>query len=211
MRFLGLVSGVVFAFSATTVSAASNSQATLLFLKIPQGARADGMGQAFVAVADDATATWWNPAGLGFQHGRKVMATYDQWVLGFDLSRVYHASMAGTYEVPEWGTFGANFSLLNLGRTECRGPQNEDLGSFSSYEMAFTGTYGAQINPNWALGVGLKIAYSKLSPGGGAGAEAGSGSATAFAGDVGVLHKSPLVRGLSFGANLSNVIRRSRT
>ncbi len=28
------------------------------------GARARGMGGAFVAVADDASATWWNPAGL---------------------------------------------------------------------------------------------------------------------------------------------------
>jgi hypothetical protein len=28
------------------------------------GTRARGMGGAFVAVADDATATWWNPAGL---------------------------------------------------------------------------------------------------------------------------------------------------
>lgn len=29
------------------------------------GTRAQSMGGAFVAVADDATATWWNPAGLG--------------------------------------------------------------------------------------------------------------------------------------------------
>src|SRR5499426_1104258 len=28
------------------------------------GIRAQGMGGAFTAVADDATATWWNPAGL---------------------------------------------------------------------------------------------------------------------------------------------------
>ena len=28
------------------------------------GSRARGMGGAFVAVADDASATWWNPAGL---------------------------------------------------------------------------------------------------------------------------------------------------
>src|SRR6185503_18003875 len=28
------------------------------------GTRAQGMGGAFVAVVDDATATWWNPAGL---------------------------------------------------------------------------------------------------------------------------------------------------
>src|SRR5262249_39397618 len=28
------------------------------------GVRAQGMGGAFTAIADDATATWWNPAGL---------------------------------------------------------------------------------------------------------------------------------------------------
>jgi hypothetical protein len=41
------------------------------------GTRAQGMGGAFVAVADDATASWWNPAGLAngaflsliFEHG----------------------------------------------------------------------------------------------------------------------------------------------
>ena len=33
------------------------------FLSHGVGARALGMGGAFVAVADDATATYWNPAG----------------------------------------------------------------------------------------------------------------------------------------------------
>lgn len=34
-------------------------------MTIGPGARAAGMGEAFVAVADDPTATYWNPAGLG--------------------------------------------------------------------------------------------------------------------------------------------------
>jgi long-subunit fatty acid transport protein len=34
------------------------------FLKIGIGARAEGMGGAFVAVADDASAVFWNPAGI---------------------------------------------------------------------------------------------------------------------------------------------------
>ena len=34
------------------------------FLKIGAGARAVGMGEAFVAVADDGSAIWWNPAGV---------------------------------------------------------------------------------------------------------------------------------------------------
>ncbi len=41
------------------------STSAVLFLRIAAGARAAGMGEAFVAVADDATATHWNPAGLG--------------------------------------------------------------------------------------------------------------------------------------------------
>ena len=41
------------------LSAARSAQTT-----DPVGVRALGMGGAFTAVADDATATWWNPAGL---------------------------------------------------------------------------------------------------------------------------------------------------
>lgn len=41
------------------------SQTAVPFLLIAPGARAAGMGETFVAVADDATATHWNPAGLG--------------------------------------------------------------------------------------------------------------------------------------------------
>ena len=35
-------------------------------LIIPPGARANGLGQSYVAIADDATGIWWNPAGLAF-------------------------------------------------------------------------------------------------------------------------------------------------
>jgi hypothetical protein len=41
------------------------SEAGVLFLRLPAGARAAGMGETFVAISDDATATHWNPAGLG--------------------------------------------------------------------------------------------------------------------------------------------------
>lgn len=44
---------------------ANISEAAALFLRIASGARPAGMGEAFVALADDATATHWNPGGLG--------------------------------------------------------------------------------------------------------------------------------------------------
>ena len=42
------------------------------------GTRAQGMGGAFVAVADDATATWWNPAGLASGAYFNALFEYDQ-------------------------------------------------------------------------------------------------------------------------------------
>jgi hypothetical protein len=41
------------------------------------GIRAQGMGGAFVAVADDATATWWNPAGLATGAVFNAILEYD--------------------------------------------------------------------------------------------------------------------------------------
>ena len=46
-------------------SARAVSNAGVLFLRIAAGARAAGIGESFVAMADDASATHWNPAGLG--------------------------------------------------------------------------------------------------------------------------------------------------
>jgi len=43
------------------------------FLKIPVGARAIGMGSAFAAVSDDATAPYWNPAGMVYLPYREVI------------------------------------------------------------------------------------------------------------------------------------------
>src|SRR5215470_13415814 len=40
------------------------------------GVRAQGMGGAFTAVADDATATWWNPAGLATGAYLSAIAEY---------------------------------------------------------------------------------------------------------------------------------------
>src|SRR5213596_2212022 len=42
------------------------------------GIRAQGMGGAFVALADDATATWWNPAGIATGPFFNAVVEYDR-------------------------------------------------------------------------------------------------------------------------------------
>ena len=62
--FVCLILGLT-VFFVGSVCRADVSRSGVLFLRIAAGARAAGMGEAFVAISDDATATHWNPAGLG--------------------------------------------------------------------------------------------------------------------------------------------------
>jgi hypothetical protein len=49
------------------------------FLKVGQGARAAGMGDAFVAVADDINTIFWNPAGLTHIDRPEYTVSYGRW------------------------------------------------------------------------------------------------------------------------------------
>ena len=53
-----------FLFFVSVVSLVVAPQAATAQIYESIGIRAQGMSGAFVAVADDATTTWWNPAGL---------------------------------------------------------------------------------------------------------------------------------------------------
>ncbi|MBN1999485.1 PorV/PorQ family protein [candidate division KSB1 bacterium] len=197
-----LVCLTMMALSASQVYAVS--EAAVLFLMISPGARAAGMGEAFVALADDATAVFWNPAGLAFQQGRELTLMHANWLPQFD-SDLFYEFGAYRHPVEGIGTFGANITFLNLGKQYITGEDSpEILGEFSSYEFALSGTYGTLISENWSVGVGLRYIRSNLSDVG-AGAEKGEGKANAFGFDVATLYKVPMLPQLSFGLNLSNM------
>lgn len=59
-----------------TVFAADEGSHAAEFLSHGVGARALGMGSAFVAIADDSTATYWNPAGLTDVENHSFSAMY---------------------------------------------------------------------------------------------------------------------------------------
>lgn len=91
------------------------------FLKIGQGARAAGMGEAFTAVADDSTAIFWNPAGLAQITKVEVQFTHNQWIDGFR-----HEYFGLT--VPFEGTWSAAYSLLDLGSFAALDAANNPTG-----------------------------------------------------------------------------------
>ena len=202
--FLALVITSMLIFTVSESYAVSESAA--LFLLIAPNARAAGMGEAFVAVADDASAVFWNPAGLAFQKGREITLTHANWLPDFADDLFYDF---GTYiqSIEGIGTVGLNVTYLNMGKQFYTGEDSpEVLGEFSSYEFSVSGTYGTLLSENWGIGVGLRYIRSNLAGSSiQVGAQQGDGKANAFSFDLSTLYKVPFVPKLSLGANLSNM------
>ncbi|MBC7187425.1 MAG: PorV/PorQ family protein [Calditrichaeota bacterium] len=180
------------------------SKSAVLFLRIAPGARAAGMGESFCAVADDATAVYWNPAGLAFQKGREITLMHAKWLpqLADDLFYEF-----GAFRLPieGLGTFGFNVTYINYGEQIWTGEEGpEELGRFTSYEFAVSAHYATKLNDNLGLGLSMRYIRSSLAdvP---IGAAKDPGKATAFSMDLSALYKAPWLRGLALGANLSNM------
>lgn len=202
--FTSLLLTGTFAISAYAVTV---SQAAVLFLMISPGARPGGMGESFVAVADDATATWWNSAGLGFQRGFKVSAMHTQWLPQFGFSDLYYDFLGAAKFIPAMGgTVGGNIIFLNMGSQPWTGENGESLGTIESYDVAVSLSYGTQLSPDLAIGIGGKFIYSNLATGVDVGSQtAQAGKAGAL--DLGILyrhHFTPAFRA-NFGASLTNM------
>ncbi len=89
------------------------------FLSHGVGARALGMGSAFVAIADDATATYWNPAGLTKVKSHSFSAMYSDTFSTGDggwLSRglVTYNFVNYVYQIEEIGSIGLSWIRLGV-------------------------------------------------------------------------------------------------
>jgi hypothetical protein len=167
----------------------ASAQTAAISLALPPTARANAMGGAYVALSDDGSAAWWNPAGLGFLPKKDVSLTHAQLVP--DLADdVYFDFIAFALPVHSWGTFAGSFIYLTYGKSEARSDTGEFLGEFSSYEFAPVLSYGATLAGQVGLGVNFKYVKVQLVPDELAGAT-GSGTGSTVAADLGALWKIP--------------------
>ncbi len=182
----------------------AQSEAACPSLLIAPGARAGGMGEANVALAEDATATFWNPAGLGFQRGWELSVMHANWLPQFHLGDLYYDFGSLIHHFEGLGTFGLQVIFLNLGEQEGRDEFDNPTGTFNSFEGAIGLSYGVQLSERLAVGGGMRFIYSKLADQG-VGAERGKGTGASVGVDLALLYKFGFINGLSFGVNLSNM------
>lgn len=82
---------------------------TAQFLKIGVGGRATAMGDAFVAIANDVSALYWNPAGLTQFSENQVMFSHNQWVVDIN-----HDFIGAVYHLDDANTFGVSLTSLSM-------------------------------------------------------------------------------------------------
>ena len=83
---------------------------TAQFLKLGAGARASAMGDAFVGISDDATAVYWNPAGLNQIENKSVSLMH-----GFWFEEIFYDWVSYIHPVEDIGTFWLGVQYLSYG------------------------------------------------------------------------------------------------
>lgn len=175
-------------FCVVFISSLVCGQAFAAPIELGIGARAQGIGGAFVGIADDASAAYWNPAGLGYSKFGE--ARFMHWIPQ-NLSDVSIEWVGVSYPLTMSNSQGLGVSWLRKGATLEEGRDNLTT-SFA--ENTYSLSYGVSILNKLVIGATL----NRLS----VNSDIGGSSGVGF--DAGVLYMVKMVR-LGFVAkNLSS-------
>lgn len=159
------------------------------FLKIGVGARATAMGESFVAVSNDASSIFWNPAGIASIKRNEVLLTHTNWIA--DMSYDF----AGIAIPSEMGTFALFAIALNMGEMEVRTEyEQEGTGElFDAADLALGVSFAKFFTERFSFGINAKYIQQQI----------WQETAETFAIDVGVIYNTEL-ENLRLGMTLSN-------
>jgi len=159
------------------------------FLKLGVGSRPAGMGEAFVAVADDLNALYWNPAGLGNVEGRQASLIHTEWFQCIRYEYIgYCQPLAG-------GVIGAGATFLWIDGIERRTTDTpEPEGYVPARDLSVSVAYGKGLSERLNAGLSLKGIYRQLD----------NSTAGGAAIDIGLLYK-PSPGAFTLGLAIQNI------
>ncbi len=155
-----LLQSVLSAFiltAAATAMAQGAAGTGLAFLKLGVGARAVGLGEAYVSVTDDASATYWNPAGLALLGTSQLLLAHTEW-----LQSVTHDYIG--FAAPGFGG-GWGLSVVSAGVGDLQSrikPSAEPIGVFEAHNLALGLSYGRSLTADLSLGFTFKWLYERI-------------------------------------------------
>ena len=129
------------------------STAAAQFLKIGVGARAMGMGETFVAVANDASTLYWNPAGLTNIKSASLMVSHSQW-----FADIYHDFAAMAIPLNNNDFIGISAIALNTDEQEVTTiDQPDGAGIFYDVsDIAIGISYARALTDRFSTGITAK-------------------------------------------------------
>lgn len=159
-------------------------------LSIPVGSRALGMGGAYAAVSTDATAMYWNPAGIAQINSSEFIFMHSEWLADINYDFVGLVFPLGTS-----GMCGISVSAMTMGEMDITSEyEPEGTGeTFSAGSFVAGISFARNLTDNFSLGGTVKYISEKI----------WNSRATGLAVDVGTLFTTPF-RGVKLGASISN-------
>jgi hypothetical protein len=129
------------------------------FLKIGAGARAVGMGESFIAVANDVSALYWNPAGIAQFPDDQVIAAHTEWVV--DLK---HEFFGAVHHFSPNDVLGVSITALHTADMQVTTEtQPFGTGSFFTFgDLAVGLSYGKKMTDQFSFGVTFKYVEETL-------------------------------------------------
>jgi hypothetical protein len=123
------------------------------FLKLGVGARARGMGDAFIGVADDAQAVFWNPAGLANIESKDLSFSHLSWI-----ADVNHESFAYAQNFSNVGVFAVSAIMLGTEDMDVTTTQQQEgTGETFTYrDLAIGLSYARRLTDKFCFGLTLK-------------------------------------------------------
>lgn len=161
-----------------------------------------------VAVQAEGNDVWFlTAAGVERYHNAKTQVGffYETLLPALNLDDLYHAYMAATFPIEEWGTVGGFVNYVSFGKNLTTGEEGSQA-NFNAYELVAGLTYATRLSKNAGLGINAKFIYSALSRGVTSSGEKTDGIAASYAVDAGFLQKNLAgIEGLSFGLMMQNM------
>jgi len=137
-------------------------QTGLQFLKVDVGARAAGMGGAYLMIGQDATAMFYNAAGIAMVPQFDAFVSQTQWI-----ADITYNSAGAVYTFENIGSFGINIVYADYGdvigtRVANNEKGFEEIGNIESSAYAVGLTYARMLTEKFTIGGSIKTAHQNL-------------------------------------------------
>lgn len=195
VKRLILVAILIFALAGSAQAAREFEKVGTIggqFLKMGVGARAAGMGASFVSVADDASAVYWNPAGVARITRNMISVNHCAWAADVQFSQA--AYVFDPKYMPGMVAINARSVYMpeQLVRTAFQ-PEGDGT-KFDNGDVAFGVTYARSLTDKFSAGISFNYITSTLA----------DYSSSAYVFDFGTLYDTGF-QSLKIGMAIQNI------